>query len=675
MVLVRRSERISDKNGILDPTFSEFGQELELEGVINEPSSPTNFGLFSYRDYLRQQGIAYVVHSDSNHEMKVMGNFYHPWMFQCRRILSARLSLGIESDEIAVGIIKGMLLGYREDIPEDVNESFRRTGTLHVFAISGSHISLIALVILFLLKQLRVPQRWVALMVVPILVMYVFMTGLRSSSIRSVLMASVIILGWSLERPSALLNNLAVSAFLILIWNPLQLFDPGFQLSFVVVSALILLAPVLDSKFRTWIESDPWIPRMCVSKWRLMIAPPLRWVSSLVSVSLAAWVGTLGLSIYYFHLLSMTSVLANLLIVPLASASVALGAVSLLFGIASDQLAVTFNCAHAFLIHWMIGITEYLSSKGGYVYVSQGNVWLISVSYLAFGLIVFLWLKNRKRWAMGLLSVIILTAGISFYLTWTSYRVRLDVLDMESGQAILITGPRFERILVDAGNSSQGKRAVKPFLRSRGVNSIDLAIISHADAAHYGGFQALIKDIPIRRFAVAETQFRSKTYEKFLTEIRDQNIPIQAWNVNTSEELLSGKLNVLWPLPHSESPRADDFGLVFDLQTKFGSCLFLSDAGMAVEEMIAPRLTPEYSIVIQGWNGDSELFSADFLELTKPSMLVLTIPNYSRENMAEEPLESGLKQKVASILRTGKNGGMTLILDRPQIQFDTYLKK
>jgi len=655
----------------------EFGQEVEVEGVLGEPPAARNFGLFDYAAYLHRQGIHYALQADGSDSVHILGPALGGgWIFAARQKLAEQLTLGIEDDTLAVGIIRGMLLGYREDIPPDVNDSFRRSGTLHVFAISGSHITLIALALLIALRQLRVPRNWVCCLVLPALIFYVVATGLRASAVRSLVMAAVVILGWSLERPSALLNNLAVSALIILSWDPLQLFDAGFQLSFVVVASLILVAPVIDRKIQSWFEPDPYIPRSYLPRWRLALMPPCRWLAALMAVCLAAWVGSFGLNLYYFNLISFVAILANLLIVPLASASVGLGLVSLLLGLAWDQLAITLNTTHALLVHTMVAISEGLAgSNHGYVYVAQPHVGWIVAGYTLSIVIALLWMKKHRVSALILTTAFIATVGSLVFAAWNTDRIRLDIMDVGSGQSVLITGPRFERVLVDAGSKSQGRMVVEPFLRSRGVNVIDLAVISHGDAAHYGGFQELLGNVPIRRIAIADTSFRSTGYKQLLTQIEKAGIPLKKWKKGDEEMLRSGRILALRPPGNTKAKRADDQGLVLELKTKFAGCLFASDSGEIVEKAIVNSGLDPGPILIQGIHSNEESITQPYLDILKPLVIVLNTAEYPSSTQPSQEMQRRLQQTRACVFQTDQSGGVIISLGSNGIFLMAFLSK
>ncbi len=659
------------------PTTIEYSQQMEIEGILREPPVARNFGLFDYAAYLRRKGIHYLLETDSKNSIRILDSgHWSRWIFKTRKKLSERLTLGIEKDSLASGIIRGMLLGYREDIPNDVNEAFRRTGTLHVFAISGSHISLIAFTLLIGLNLLRVPRTWVCLVVLPVLIFYVIATGLRASSIRSLLMAAVVILGWSIQRPSVLLNSLAASAFIILIGDPLQLFDPGFQLSFIVVSALILLAPGMNQKICGWLEPDPYIPRSYLPRWRLALIPPCQWVASLIAVCLAAWIGSLGLTLYYFNLISVVAILANLLIIPLAAASVALGMVSLLLGMIWNQLAMTFNTTHAVLIHMMVYISEYLSGwKFGYGYLPSPSIGCVVAGYLCLIAIILLWIRKQKILASGLFLGCVGLLSLVGFLAWNSKDVRIDFLDVGNGQATLITGPHLERILVDAGNKTQGRLIVEPFLRSRGVNRIDLAIITHGDASHYGGFFELSEHLSVRRVAVADGSFRSKKYRQLLTHLKQAGISMEPWHLGNHQSMDSGEITTLWPPKNIIRKRADDLGLIFQFKTSYGSCLFASDAGETTEKWLQEHAEslPSCALLIQGAHSHEKSLTETYLQWLKPKIMILNTSRYP--SIMDLSLESKTwtKKYGATIYSTDTSGGITALLKDHDLSIESCL--
>jgi competence protein ComEC len=654
-------------------TLLAYGQRVEIEGVLSQPPHARNFGMFDYASFLERSNIHFLIRADGLQSVRILQpSPFFAFIFEARRWLGERMTVGLERDALASDIIRGMLLGYREDIPNDVNNSFRKTGTLHIFAISGSHISLIALSLLIALQQARFPRKWTCLIVIPILIFYVIATGLRASAIRSLIMAAVIIMGWSLRRPSELLNNLAVSALIILAWDPFQLFDAGFQLSFVVVGSLILISPFISGRLQKWCEPDPFLPRAYIPRWRTALAPYLRWINLSVAVCLAAWLGSLGLMLYYFQLISWTALLANLVIIPLASLSVTLGLMSVLLGVFWDQLAITVNMAHAVIIHCMLSATEFLASfEQGYVYFARPHVIWILTGYLALFLSIILWMKTARKRSWIAFALFSLIASTWLFVDWQRKQIRIDVLDVGSGQSILITGRNHERILIDAGTRIQGKLLVEPFLHSRGVNQIDLAVITHGDAAHYGGFYELINSIPISRIVIPEANFRSKGYRDLITQIETLKIPLQKVKKGDKLQLQSGECLFHWPSP-TTMKRADDLGLIFSLNTPYGICLFGSDMGKTVAHSLSSELPTDPALFIQGIHSDEESLDDEFLSSLRPQRVVLNTSDFSAPYFRREIT---LKQTLKSFLETHHTGGIIYKLSPKGIESTPFLSE
>ena len=165
-------------------------------------------------------------------------------------------------------------------------------------------IALIAGILLALLRVAQLPRGACGLVVLPLIWFYTAATGWQPSAIRSTIMMSVIIVGWSLKRPSDLLNSLAAAGFIILVWEPQQLFQASFQLSFFVVLSIALFSPPLEKIRDLLLQTDPLLPRELLPRWRRWLETPLRFLATSLTTSLAAWLGSLPLTAYYFHLFS-----------------------------------------------------------------------------------------------------------------------------------------------------------------------------------------------------------------------------------------------------------------------------------------------------------------------------------------------------------------------------------
>src|SRR5258705_5065733 len=181
------------------------------------------------------------------------------------------LARGLPTEDEDLRLLWAMTLGWQTALTSEVSEPFMRTGTMHIFAISGLHIALIAGILVSLLRVLQIPRGLCGWMVVPLIWFYTAATGWQSSAIRSTIMMSVIIAGWAIKRPSDLLNYLAAAGFIILLWDPQQLFQASFQLSFFVVLSIALLIPPIEQLRERFLQPDSLLPPELRPRW-------LRWL-------------------------------------------------------------------------------------------------------------------------------------------------------------------------------------------------------------------------------------------------------------------------------------------------------------------------------------------------------------------------------------------------------------
>ncbi len=203
----------------------------------------------------------------------------------------------------AAGIVDAMVLGEKKRVSPLVYRSMMKTGTVHILVVSGFNAGIVALIVMLLLKVLRFPGTFRICLTVPILILYCFMTGASAPVVRATVMVVLLLAARLCKREPDVFNALAAAALGILFCDPNQLFTISFQLSFVSVLSLAYIYPRL---------------RAALSLNDIKIRS-VRWLADTCAVSFSAWAGTMGLIAYYFKTFSPVTVLANLLIVPLAS--------------------------------------------------------------------------------------------------------------------------------------------------------------------------------------------------------------------------------------------------------------------------------------------------------------------------------------------------------------------
>jgi competence protein ComEC len=241
-------------------------------------------------------------------------------------------------------ILDAMVLGEKKNIPSVIYKAMMRTGTVHILVVSGFNVGIVAFILVLLLKAARVPRRMRFYIALPLFVVYCLVTGASTPVVRSTLMAIVLMFAYLVERQADIYNACSFAALFILVSNPAQLFDIGFQLSFASVLALVIIYPAARRFLRLG---------------SLKIRPLSYFIDSIL-VSASAWIGTAGFIAYYFRMVSPITVLANIFVVPLA-ALITLSGFSLVFmDMLCPYMAVSFASVNELLIKILVQVNFFL---------------------------------------------------------------------------------------------------------------------------------------------------------------------------------------------------------------------------------------------------------------------------------------------------------------------------
>ena len=648
-----------------DSYFS--GQSVEVAGVLLQPGFPLAEGLFDYRTYLARQGIYYQLRCDSTNDWRLGAGARAERPFSDRFLdwAQATLARGLPSEarDQPLRLLWAMTLGWRPALTNEVSEPFMRSGTMHIFAVSGLHIALIAGIFVSLLRVAQLPRGWCGLVVIPLIWFYTQATGWQPSAIRSTVMMTIIIGGWSLGRPTDLINSLAAAAFAILIWDPQQLFQASFQLSFFVVLSIALFLPPLEKLRSRLLQHDPLLPPSLIPRWQRWLDQPLRWVSVALATSVAAWLGSLPLTACYFHLFSPVTLLANLLIVPASSAALACNLGSLLCGDWLPWVGELFNHVGWAAMWFMSWFSEWVTRiPGAFVYVPSPG-WLEFIAYYA--LLIgtlggWLWRKAVRPWSLAGLALLLL-----FYAArWLISRedMKLTVLPLNGAHAVQLdaTG-RANDWLIDCGNTNSVAFVTKPFLRAQGVNHLPRLLLTHGDLKHIGGTEVLEQEFGVDAFFTSGVRFRSQTYRRLLGELAGH--PDRHRVIHRGDT--SGCWRVLHPEAADKFAQGDDSALVLLGDFHGTHVLLLSDLGRLGQEALFNRETAlRADIVVAGLPERAEPVNDSLLDQLQPKVLIIADSEYPAPRRASPQLRDRLARRNFPVLYTRSTGAVTVRLGK-----------
>jgi competence protein ComEC len=615
----------------------ELGDEVKLFGTAERVGEPRNPGEFDMRSYLARQDVRreLIVRYPENGRVvnHAGGNLVLRAAQKSRGWMHAVLSRDLENSPDVTGAISGMVLGLRHQTPEDIEEPFQQTGTLHLFAVAGLHVGIVARLLWIVATVVSLPRRWATALIIPALLFYAAVTGLHTSSVRAAVMSAVFLAGFLVERKAFALNSLAAAATLILCWNTNELFSVGFQLSFSVVAAIVLLAEPTYRFLRWRFEPDSFLPRGLFGARRHITSHSLSWLARASSVSFAAWIGSLPLMLWYYHLVTPISLLANLVVVPIAFFVLAGGLMSMVAAPFSTWLSVVFNNTNWFLTKIILGVVHLFAQiPGGHSYV------------------------ERPHWPGGA-------------------RMEINALDLKSGSAVHVrtTGSDW---LFDTGSLRDYDRVVRLYLRSQGVNRLDGLVLTHADAGHIGGARGALLDFNPRQLIDTAAADRSPIHRRLVAELARSGDPRRLLAAGDEFDLAQDvRARILFPPRGFEGDKADDQALVIQLAVSGKSlALIMSDSGVATEEFLLKNYPDLRSdIIVKGQHHSGISGSHAFLDSVRPQAIVATSRDFPENERIKNEWAESINARGIKLFRQNETGAVRIRVFRDRWDAEAYV--
>jgi competence protein ComEC len=376
----------------------EIGNRLKINGTLYKNTPQKNPNQFDYQKYLENKQIYAQLYTDPN-EIKVSSEIEKDiWYYTAKlrtRIIQNLGKSNFNTKELNVAV--ALIMGQQQDISPEIIRDYQYAGAVHILSVSGLHIGFILLFVSFILKPFPNSRQgsFIKLMIIlNSLFLFGILAGLAASVVRSVTMFSFVTIGQYLRRSVNIYHTLLVSVLLILLFQPSFLFDVGFQLSYVALFFIIWLQPLL---------AKLWTPKYKVQKY----------IWDILTVSFAAQIGTLPLSIYYFHQFPGLFFVTNLIVIPLLSIIMALGSLVMVFA-AFNWVPFYPSKSLELSIYYLDKIINTIASLEQFIIKDIPlNTSLLLTGYLAL-ITVVIWFKkpNATRLLFALASIALLQLSI-----------------------------------------------------------------------------------------------------------------------------------------------------------------------------------------------------------------------------------------------------------------------
>lgn len=649
-----------------------IGSMVSFTGYSKKPSTATNPGEFDFSAYLQSNDVSIMI---SSYETPVILDVKASAQVSFERL---RQSMNDVYDKNLPqrysNLLDSMVFGKKE-LPEDLVRNFTRTGTSHIVAASGFNISIIAFSSYFLLLWITGNRKSALVGSIVFTLIYAFLAGFTPSVTRAMIMAILTIVSQLTSRKHDSASGLSIALIILLAINPFWISDAGFQLSFVSTFCLFVIAPTvfrLESK-KTWHHK----------------------ILSMLIISLSIQLLTLPILASRFHAFSIVSPFANLVAIPITSVLTPIGALAAVIGLPFPFVGTMF-CYIALPLLVVMDKTIELLANPTWSLISAGILpffaWVHYYISCSLGMLMF----SQNRHSQSRYSKIAFAIAITFFTTsfvgsaissgYANYS-EVTFLDVGQGDAIFVLTRSGKTILVDGGGGAPylpsgdtGQRIVIPFLRLKGINSIDVVIATHRDQDHIGGLASILRDFPVGK--VYDSGVKSDTYESSdfkkvidskkivpITPSAHERLPID----NNTEILFLGVPNP--PIPSGSGSITNNNSLAC-LITIDGVKILLG-ADIQTEAMVRQLRYPGFIkadlLKIPHHGGYSEGFSA-WLETVGPRLAINSDSSTDGSGM-DSRIEGMFEKHSIPVLSTARNGAVSIFINNGKWSIISYIKK
>lgn len=619
-----------------------YGDIIKIKGHFKPISPPTNPGQFDYPHYLMIRNISGILVAQ---KMEVMehriGNPFKRVAYAIReKVLSMhRKTLPFPFSELYIGLIFG---DQGVNLPDEISERFQKTGLTHLLVVSGAQVALLSGILLTILMACRIPFRYSFWLITLVNLIFFFLTGGGASIARAILMTEVALVIQLWKRKASIYHVMAFTAVILILLNPLTIFDIGAQLSFVATFSLIFGVKKLADL----------LPASIPEKWRIFLGTlfsPFLFISPLI------W--------FYFHTFSPVSLVSNLLVINVVEALVIVGFFSTILGFMVMPLTFLLNQGSLLVMQLLNTIVTFLSDLPfSRVYIPSPPLFVLIMIYgIIFWIMISLEKKNRRQTWYACSAFGILMFCLEFSMMLPSRYLTVTFLDVGQGDSILIQTPSHRTILVDAGDGTHP--VIQPALAWYGINRLDMVFMTHFHTDHMGGIAEVLQK---NRIGVC--------LNNGIQNQAGQKIPAQLPQTFLLDHGI--RLTILYPFQDQLSDEDENHNsIVLLLVYKNEKILLTGD----IQEEDEQKLMVRYSNLLKAdilkiaHHGSKTSSSEEWLDKVHPQFAVVSVGKYNSFHHPSKEILERIRKRGISVLRTDQDGAVTFVTDGKRLWYKKYI--
>ena len=621
-----------------------YGDSLYIEGEFKQPEEARNYKGYNYKQYLKTKKIIETVELEKVKILKSSnGSFIHNIQKYIRDTINGTLT-----DEEG-NLLLAILLGDKDKLSEDIQESFKTSNLSHMLAVSGAHVSYIILGLTYVLQNSIIGKKNGKIVCIIFLLAFMAITNFTPSVTRACIMAILTLFSSIIYRKSDVYTNISVAALITLIFNPYSLLDLGFQLSYGGTIGIIIFIKRIQEK-----KSNSKV---------------INYIKQMALVSIYANIIIIPIMMYHFNTVSFTFIISNIMASPILGIIVITGFLFIITSITVKPLTSLIAIFIKPILSILIKISQ-ICSKLPFSNILVVTPYMFNViSYYAIILYCIKSKKNNKcKIIICLLIVLIL---INFIIYIFPQKLRIFFIDVGQGDSTLIITPDKKTVLIDGGGSDSfdvGEKVLLPYLLDRRILKVDYVLISHFDTDHCGGILTIMEKVKVKNIIISEQAEHSENYERFKKLMIHKKIRLI--EVKKGDKIKIGRYSefkILFPTSRllSENPLNNN-SIVAQFNYNNFKMLFTGDIEKLAEQQILKTEKAEIraDILKVAHHGSKTSSIPEFIKAVKPKIALIGVGKNNTFGHPNQQTIKNLENIKCRIYRTDLQGEIIIKIDQ-----------